>query len=66
MTAWALAVLRTPVPDGDWAAAWCAAAEATAPAWGPQALAHGLAAVAALQMQPPAPMMEVSEQGALS
>eukprot|EP00775_Hariotina_reticulata_P012740 gene12740-12869_t len=66
MALWALAVLQQQPPSQAWAKAWCAAAEATGDTWGPQALAHGVSAMAALQIRPPASLMQVLTRTASS
>lgn len=60
MAVWALAALRQPLPSADWGAQWCDAALGVADDFGPQALAHGLSGMAALRVQPPAQLMQVS------
>jgi hypothetical protein len=59
MALWALAALRQPLPSTAWAQQWCDAALGGAGEWGPQALAHGMAGMAALRVQPPAALMQV-------
>jgi hypothetical protein len=59
MALWALAVLQQQLPSKAWARAWCEAAEATGRSWGAPALAHGVSAMAALQIHPPASLMQV-------
>lgn len=58
MALWALAALQQPLPSESWGAAWCAAARAEADGFGPQALAHGLAGMAALKVQPSVGLMQ--------
>ena len=58
MALWALAALQQPLPSESWGAAWCAAALAEADGFGPQALAHGLAGMAALKVQPSVGLMQ--------
>lgn len=59
MALWALAALQQPLPSHAWAQQWCDAALGVAGDFGPQALAHGLAGMAALRVQPPAALMQV-------
>lgn len=61
LAVWGLAALRQPLPSKDWGQAWCSAALACADRFGPQALAHGLSAMAALRMEPPAELMQVRQ-----
>lgn len=63
MALWGLAALRQQIPSNTWAAAWCTAAAGKADQFGPQALAHGLSAMAALGVRPPAQLMQVGGLG---
>jgi hypothetical protein len=58
---WGLASLKQPLPSRAWGQAWCSAALASLQqhAWSPQALAHGLSAMAALGLRPPPELMQV-------
>jgi hypothetical protein len=58
MSLWALAALQQPLPSQEWGAAWCAAALTEADGFGPQALAHGLAGMATLKVQPTVELMQ--------
>eukprot|EP00878_Enallax_costatus_P013092 GHUV01013680.1.p1 GENE.GHUV01013680.1~~GHUV01013680.1.p1 ORF type:complete len:764 (+),score=266.26 GHUV01013680.1:276-2294(+) len=58
MSLWGLAALKQPLPSRAWGDAWCAAAEAVADQFGPQSLAHGLSAMAALNIRPTQSLME--------
>lgn len=61
MALWGLAALKQPLPSRVWGDAWCSAAEGVADQFGPQALAHGLAAMAALNIRPSHTLMQVRQ-----
>eukprot|EP00879_Flechtneria_rotunda_P016743 GHRR01017524.1.p1 GENE.GHRR01017524.1~~GHRR01017524.1.p1 ORF type:complete len:415 (+),score=159.54 GHRR01017524.1:1161-2405(+) len=61
---WGLAALQQQLPSRAWEQAWCRTALAVAGDFTPQALAHGLSAMAALRVQPPAELMQALTRAA--